>query len=61
MRPCTESRAAGFTLVEMIVSIVVAGVLLALVGMFGRWQIQSYFDLSSRVPLLIDVVIVRRI
>ena len=52
MRPCTDSRAAGgFTLVEMIVSIVVAGVLLALVGMFGRWQIQSYFDLASRAAL----------
>ncbi len=38
-------------MVEMIVSIVVAGVLIALVGMFGRWQIQSYFDISSRAAL----------
>ncbi len=36
---------------EMIVSIVVAAVLVALVGMFGRWQIQSYFDISSRAAL----------
>lgn len=52
MRPVTDRRCyAGFTLVEMIVSIVVAGVLVSLVSMFGRWQIQSYFDVSSRAAL----------
>lgn len=52
MRRVTSLPAqAGVTLVEMIVSIVVGGILVALVGMFGRWQIQSYFDISSRASL----------
>jgi MSHA biogenesis protein MshO len=41
----------GFTLVEMIVSIVIAGVLLAMVGMFGRRQIDAYFDVANRAEL----------
>lgn len=52
MRHATDRSAqGGVTLVEMIVSIVIAGILIAMVGMFGRWQIQSYFDVSNRAAL----------
>lgn len=42
---------AGVTLIEMIIAIVVGGILVSMVGMFGRWQIQSYFDVASRAAL----------
>lgn len=41
----------GFTLVEMIVSIVVGGILVSMVAMFGRGQIQAYFDATNRAEL----------
>lgn len=41
----------GFTLVEMIVSIVIAGILLAMVGLFGRRQIDAYLDVGNRAEL----------
>lgn len=41
----------GFTLVEMIVAIVITGILLGMVGMFGRRQIESYMDVSARAEL----------
>lgn len=41
----------GVTLVEMIVAIVIVGILLALVGMFTRNQITSYFDVAARAEL----------
>lgn len=54
MRRATELRfrcARGVTLVEMIVAIVVTGILVSLTSMFGRWQIQSYFDVANRAEL----------
>lgn len=51
MRPAPD-RQAGLTLVEMIVSIVISGILIALVAMFGRWQIESYFDIANRAALV---------
>jgi len=44
-------RSAGFTLVEMIVSIVIAGILVSMVAMFGRGQIDAYIDVSNRAQL----------
>lgn len=52
MRPATDRRLqSGVTLIEMIVAIVIGGILVAMVAMFGRWQIQSYFDVSNRAAL----------
>ncbi len=42
---------AGFTLVEMIVSIVVLGVLLSLTSMFVRNQVETYADVARRTEL----------
>ena len=44
-------RSTGFTLVEMIVSIVIAGILLSMVAMFGRRQIDAYIDVGNRAQL----------
>lgn len=41
----------GFTLVEIIVVIVITGVLLGIVGMFGRRQIDAYIDTGIRAEL----------
>jgi len=41
----------GFTLVEMIISIVISGVVLSMVGMFGRRQIEAYMDVGARAEL----------
>lgn len=41
----------GFTLVEMIISIVIAGVVLAMVSLFGRQQIEAYIDVGNRSDL----------
>lgn len=47
-------RSTGFTLVEMIVSIVIAGILVAMVAMFGRGQVDAYLDVSNRAQLADD-------
>lgn len=44
----------GFTLIEMIVSIVITGIIVSLVAMFGRTQINSYIDASNRAQLSDD-------
>lgn len=41
----------GFTLVEMIVSIVITGIIVAIVAVFGRHQIEAYLDVSNRADL----------
>jgi len=44
----------GFTLVEMIVSIVIAGILVSILAMFGRGQVDAYLDVSNRAQLADD-------
>lgn len=52
MRPAIDRcRSHGVTLVEMIVVIAVTGVLVALVSLFGRAQIDAYFDVAGRAAL----------
>lgn len=41
----------GFTLLEIIVVIVISGILLGIVGMFGRRQIDAYIDTGNRAEL----------
>lgn len=41
----------GFTLVEMIIAIVITGILVGMVGIFGRQQMDAYFDISNRAEL----------
>jgi MSHA biogenesis protein MshO len=41
----------GFTLVEMIISIVIAGIIVGMVGLFGRRQIDAYLDIGNRAEL----------
>lgn len=48
-RPLGAER--GFTLVEMIIAIVITGILVAMVSMFGRRQIDSYLDIANRAEL----------
>lgn len=53
MRHASDFAAAqrGVTLIEMIVAIVVSGILVAMVSMFVRNQVQSYTDVAARTEL----------
>lgn len=51
MHRAIECRQSGVTLIELIVVIVVTGILVGIVGMFGRGQIQAYLDVASRAAL----------
>jgi MSHA biogenesis protein MshO len=48
---CIRPSQSGFTLVEMVISIVLLGIVGAVVAVFIRSPIQSYFDTASRVAL----------
>lgn len=41
----------GFTLVEMIISIVITGIIVSMVAMFGRGQVDAYIDAGNRAEL----------
>lgn len=41
----------GFTLVEMVVTIVITGIVIALIAMFVRTSVQSYTDAAQRAEL----------
>jgi MSHA biogenesis protein MshO len=56
MRRVPDSRRysvadCGFTLVEMIISIVITGIVVSMVAMFGRGQINAYIDAGNRAEL----------
>jgi MSHA biogenesis protein MshO len=41
----------GFTLIEMIISIVITGIVVSMMAMFGRNQVNAYIDVSNRAEL----------
>lgn len=41
----------GFTLVEMIISIVITGIVVSMVAIFGRNQVNAYIDVGNRAEL----------
>lgn len=42
---------AGFTLIELIVSMVITAILAGMVALFARWPIQNYIDAGNRAVL----------
>lgn len=56
MRPVTEKSRfmkvhRGFTLVEMIIVIVITGVVVGMVAVFGKAQVDAYLDVGNRAEL----------
>ena len=51
MRPARKQTQCGVTLIEMIIVIVVSGILLSIVSMFVRNQVEAYVDVSRRAEL----------
>jgi len=49
--PDTRRNAAGFTLVEMIVVIVITGIIGGMVAMFLRTPVQQYMDVARRAEM----------
>ncbi|WP_412479299.1 prepilin-type N-terminal cleavage/methylation domain-containing protein [Azonexus sp. IMCC34839] len=47
----TSGSIQGFTLVEMIISIVITGIIVSMIAMFGRQQIDAYIDVGNRAEL----------
>ncbi len=45
------SSQRGFTLVEMIISIVITGIVVSMIALFGRNQISAYLDAGNRAEL----------
>ena len=50
--PRAQARAAGFSLVELIVVIVITGIIASVVGLFITGPIQGFLDLSRRAGLV---------
>lgn len=46
-----SSEPGGFTLVELVVSLAISGILAGMVALFARWPVQSYIDAGYRAEL----------
>lgn len=46
-----RSSETGFTLIELIVSLTIAGILAGMVALFVRWPVQNYVDAGYRADL----------
>ena len=49
--PATRARAAGFTLIEMVIVITITGILAGAVAVFLRKPVQAYIDLARRTEM----------
>ncbi|XWX83445.1 type II secretion system protein J [Dechloromonas sp. ARDL1] len=49
--PRVSNCQQGFTLVEMIISIVITGIVVSMIALFGRNQIGAYLDAGNRAEL----------
>lgn len=51
MRPTSLRRQRGFTLIEMVVTMVIIGIVAGMVAVFIRAPVRSYLDTAARVEL----------